>query len=163
MPRALLSRGQKNLLPKRYSIPTIAFSDSHHGVTRHPAQHCAPQSVRGLRPPGETRQRLSEKWRIWCPCPRCSDKCRTIPARPLFTRMFECMVQTWLRLLSLSPERAHHNPAKFSATWANVTAPSRKQGMWCGSPKTEKEGKEKPTVTATETVGKARTNQGFRP
>lgn len=36
MPRALLSRGQKNLLPKRYSILTIALSDSHHGVTRYP-------------------------------------------------------------------------------------------------------------------------------
>ena len=36
MPRALLSRGQKNLLPKCYSILTIPLLDSHHGVTRYP-------------------------------------------------------------------------------------------------------------------------------
>ena len=36
MPRALLSRGQKNLPPKRYSILTIPLLDSHHGVTRYP-------------------------------------------------------------------------------------------------------------------------------
>ena len=36
MPRALLSRGQKNLPPKCYSILTIALLDSHHGVTRCP-------------------------------------------------------------------------------------------------------------------------------
>jgi len=36
MPRALLSRGQKNLLPKRYPILTIALPDTHHGVTRYP-------------------------------------------------------------------------------------------------------------------------------
>ena len=36
MPRALWSRGQKNLPPKCYSILTIPLLDSHHGVTRYP-------------------------------------------------------------------------------------------------------------------------------
>ena len=36
MPRALLSRDQKNLLPKRYSMLTIMLTDSRHGVTKYP-------------------------------------------------------------------------------------------------------------------------------
>ena len=49
MPRALLPRDQKNLLLKRYSILTIALLDSHHGVTRYPAQHrTATRFIEGL-------------------------------------------------------------------------------------------------------------------
>lgn len=46
MPRALLPRGQKSFLPKRYSILTIALLDSHHGVTRCPrATREAPEPI----------------------------------------------------------------------------------------------------------------------
>lgn len=40
MPRALWSRGQKNLPPKCYSILTSPLLDSHHGVTRYPRATC---------------------------------------------------------------------------------------------------------------------------
>ena len=37
-----------------------------------------------------------------------------------------------------------------------------REGMWCGSPNTEKEDKEKPTVTAMETVGNHRAQPGLK-
>ncbi|MBS5948650.1 MAG: hypothetical protein KIA58_09930, partial [Winkia neuii] len=42
-------RGQKNLLPKRYSILTIALPDTHHGVTRYPRATGATLLNRGVR------------------------------------------------------------------------------------------------------------------
>lgn len=66
------------------------------------------------------------------------------------------MVQKWLRLLSLNPDQAHHNPAKFSATWANATAPSRKRGIWCESSGADP----KQTKTAKKTHGNRDGNRG---
>ena len=64
MPRVLLPRGQKNLLPKRYPILTIALPDTHHGVTRYPRatgeRHFVGDHDHGHAVPGEANHHVED-------------------------------------------------------------------------------------------------------
>lgn len=74
---------------------------------------CAPQSVRGLRPPGEILKSFWGKWGIWCPGLKRSDRGRKFEFRPPRS----CRSQKGYMLRVVSFGTGTKRPAPDSWVW----------------------------------------------